>query len=110
MSPNLLPNLFREIPDRLDDEQFIEILSSGTVRVERIVSTGQSSAPGHWYDQDWNEWVLVLRGAAVLEYTDTPEPHRLDAGDHVTIPAHRKHRVAWTDPDGPTVWLAVHYR
>ena len=80
------------------------------VRIERIVSTGQASPPGFWYDQDWGEWVVLLSGAARLRFADEDEPRHLGPGDWVDIPAHCRHRVEWTDPDQPTVWLAVHYR
>ena len=80
------------------------------VRIERIVSTGQASPPGFWYDQDWGEWVVLLSGAARLRLAEEAEARRLAPGDWVDIPAHCRHRVEWTDPDQPTVWLAVHYR
>ena len=83
------------------------------VRVERIVSRAYSSPPGFWYDQEEDEWVMVFSGSARLEFAavDTaPETLQLDAGDHVLIPAHTRHRVAWTDPDQDTIWLAVFYR
>lgn len=92
------------------DERFDQLLAAGSVRVERIVSTGQASPPGFWYDQDEDEWVVLLAGAAELHFEDEPAPRRLQAGDWIDIPAHRLHRVAWTDPDRPTVWLAIHYR
>ncbi|MGH7332035.1 MAG: cupin domain-containing protein [Candidatus Rokuibacteriota bacterium] len=89
----------------------IDVLAEGVdVRVERIVSAGQATPPGQWYDQDLHEWVVVLRGRATLAFDGSGEVLTLDPGDHVTIPAHRRHRVEWTDPTQPTVWLAVHYR
>ena len=97
------------VPDRIDEENFQDLLRSGPVQIERIVSHGHASPPSFWYDQDDAEWVLLLKGAAVLEFEDAPEPFRLAPGDHVNIPAHRRHRVAWTTPDEPTVWLAVFY-
>lgn len=87
-------------------EQVTALLEHGSVRIERIVSQGQSSPPGFWYDQDEHEWVLLVRGAARLEYEDG-ETLSLNAGDWLEIPAHRRHRVAWTDPNRMTVWLAV---
>jgi cupin 2 domain-containing protein len=77
------------------------------VRIERIVSTGQVTAPGTWLDQAWDEWVVIVSGAATLELEDAP-PLAMQPGDHLLIPAGRKHRVVWTDPDRATVWLAVH--
>ena len=91
-------------------EQFEELLSRSGFRVERIVSTGQASPPGFWYDQDVGEWVVLLSGAAELQFEDEPGPRNMRPGDWVNIEAHRRHRVNWTDPAQPTVWLAIHYR
>ena len=102
-------NLFASLPASLDAEQTTELVAKANLRIERIVSTGQTSPPGFWYDQDQAEWVLVLAGAAGLQFEGEPEPRVLRPGDYLLIPAHRRHRVAWTDPAHPTVWLAVHY-
>jgi cupin 2 domain-containing protein len=101
-------NLFAHLPAKLTAEQIEIIAQSAHVKVERIVSTGHTTPPGEWYDQDTNEWVVVLRGRARLRFEDEREARVLAAGDHVTIAAHRRHRVEWTDPSEPTVWLAVH--
>ena len=104
MTPNLLANLPRDLP-----EELTTVLQKGTqVRIERIVSHGHQSPDGFWYDQPTNEWVLVLQGAARLEFEDRMV--EMGPGDFVNIPAHQKHRVAWTSPDEPTIWLAVHYQ
>lgn len=79
------------------------------VRIERIVSTGHPSPEGFWYDQDEHEWVVVLMGRAKLIFEGNSEPVEMGPGDYMNIPAHRKHRVEWTSPDEPTVWLAVFY-
>ena len=100
-------NLFSDIPTGRADEVFTTLLASGEVRIERIVSHGQASPDGFWYDQTQHEWVLVLRGAARLRIGD--EVVELQPGDHVNIPAGRTHRVEWTSAEEPTVWLAVHY-
>lgn len=102
-------NLFSAIPDRLDEEFVEELLASEGVRIERIVSRGHCSPEGFWYDQDRPEWVLLLRGSAVLRLADRDELISLGPGDFVNIPAHVRHRVEQTDPDEETVWLAVHY-
>ncbi len=102
-------NLFADLSPRGADEEFTQLLRAPGMRIERIVSHGHKSPPGFWYDQDCAEWVLLLRGAAILGFEDDPEPIRLEAGDHVLIPAHARHRVEWSDPDRPTVWLAVHH-
>ena len=104
-------NLFAGIDEEKRDEELLTTLAERPgVRIERIVSTGQASPPGFWYDQDWGEWVVLLSGAARLRLAEEAEARRLAPGDWVDIPAHCRHRVEWTDPDQPTVWLAVHYR
>lgn len=105
-----LANLLLDLPHALPDELVTVLRASEHVRIERIVSTGQASPPGFWYDQDGPEWVLVVQGSAGLRFADEAAPRTLRAGDVVDIPAHRRHRVEWTDPEVPTVWLAVHYR
>jgi cupin 2 domain-containing protein len=100
---NLLSNLPTSLP-----EELTTVLQQGHgIRIERIVSHGHSSPEGFWYDQPEDEWVVVLKGAAQLEFEDSTR--EMGPGDFVNIPAHKKHRVAWTSPDEPTVWLAVHY-
>src|SRR4051812_40938127 len=101
-------NLFAHIPDRADEEEVTELLAAPDLRIERIVSTGQASPPGFWYDQDWDEWVVVLSGTAELRLEEEAEPRRLRRGDYLHLPARARHRVAWTDPGEPTVWLAIH--
>lgn len=104
MTGDLLRNLPHDLP-----EELVEILAeTDSVRIERIVSTGHASPEGFWYDQPDREFVLVLRGRARLEFDDG-ESLELEAGGWADIPAHRRHRVAWTTPDEPTVWLAIHY-
>ncbi|MDH7944528.1 cupin domain-containing protein [Pseudohongiella sp. SYSU M77423] len=104
----LTENLFDAIPESSDAEQFDEILNTPGVRIERIVSQGHTSPAQGWYDQDEHEWVMVLQGGAVLAFENSADV-RLAAGDYINIPAHCRHRVAWTDPDQKTVWLAVFY-
>jgi cupin 2 domain-containing protein len=105
-----LANLFEQLPaSGKDAEQFLELLDRPGLRIERIVSTGQASPPGFWYDQEDGEWVLVLSGEALLRFEDEPEARRLMAGDFVHIAPHRRHRVDLTHPEQPTVWVAVHY-
>jgi cupin 2 domain-containing protein len=99
--------LLSDVPANLSEELFTMLLQAPGVRIERIVSNGQQSPDSFWYDQLTSEWVVVLKGAARLEFEDgTLE---MGPGDYVDIPAHKKHRVVWTSPDEPTVWLAVHY-
>ncbi|MCK9507097.1 MAG: cupin domain-containing protein [Pigmentiphaga sp.] len=101
-------SLLTDLPDARAQEVFTPLCQLPGSRIERIVSQGQSSPAGFWYDQDWDEWVLVLQGQARLELEGRPEPYLLGPGDALHLPAHCRHRVAWTTPDSPTVWLAVH--
>jgi cupin 2 domain-containing protein len=100
-------NLFADLPEHFPEELFTTLLQAPGIQIERIVSHGHSSPAGFWYDQPDYEWVVVLKGAARLEFEDGTLEMR--PGDYVNIPAHRKHRVAWTTPDEPTVWLGVYY-
>lgn len=88
-------------------ERFEDLLVRPGVRIERIVSSGQSTPPGEWLQQAWDEWVLVISGAAGLTVEGEP-PLTLRPGDWRLIPVHRRHRVDWTET--PTVWLAVHFQ
>ena len=101
-------NIFDSIPSDLSSEIFDDLVSSDTVKIERIISKGQTSPDFGWYDQAQSEWVIVIVGSAIIDFDDKPSI-TLKAGDYLNIPAHQKHKVAWTDPDVETVWLAVHY-
>ena len=103
MTENLFENLASSTPTEL-----IEVLAANRHgRIERIVSHGHASPEGFWYDQEEQEWVIVLKGAARLQFDDTTVA--MKPGDFVNIPAHKKHRVEWTTPDEPTIWLAVFF-
>lgn len=101
-------NLFEDLPASIPQELVQVIAENRHIRIERIVSQGHVSPEGFWYDQEEHEWVLVLTGAAVIRFEDSTV--QLGAGDFLSIPAHRKHRVEWTVEGEPTVWLAVFYR
>jgi cupin 2 domain-containing protein len=103
-------SMFAELPVPALDEAISILAEWPGARIERIVSTGQASPPGFWYDQDWTEWVLVLAGSAGLRIEGEDAQRILAPGDYLEIPPHVRHRVEWTDPDRPTVWLAVHAR
>jgi cupin 2 domain-containing protein len=103
-------NLFARLPRSGADEEITALLATPNVRIERIVSTGQASPPGFWYDQDESEWVVLLTGGAGLRFDSETEVRELKPGDYLHIPAHSRHRVEWTHPSEPTVWLAVHIR
>jgi cupin 2 domain-containing protein len=110
MSQSNLGNLFKDLPSHLTEELVETIIEHSNVRIERIVSTGQSSPADCWYDQDEHEWVVVLQGAAAVMFEGETSPIHLVPGDHLSIAAHQRHRVTWTSSEAPTVWLAVFYR
>ena len=102
-------NLFADLPNDLPKELVEILVDDAKVRIERIVSTGHQSPEGFWYDQNETEWVILLKGEAMLRFQNEDLPRQMFPGDHVTIPAHRRHRVESTSTDGPTVWLAVFF-
>lgn len=105
-----IQSLFADRPSRLPDELVTVLLQAGNIRIERIVSHGHSSPEGFWYDQGQHEWVIVLKGAAKLRFEGHEQPIEMKAGDFMNIPSHKRHRVEWTTPDEPTIWLAVFYK
>jgi len=102
-------NLFDNLPTSIAKELIEVIAANHHVRIERIVSHEHASPDGFWYDQEEHEWVILLKGAARLAFKDG-ETIQMKPGDHVLIPAHRRHRVEWTTIDEPTIWLAVFFR
>ncbi len=104
-----MKNLLSDLPADLSKEVVETLAERGSVRIERIVSHGQASPDRFWYDQEEHEWVAVLKGEARLLFEGNDEAITMRPGDYVLIPAHRRHRVEWTTPDGPTVWLAVFF-
>jgi cupin 2 domain-containing protein len=102
-------NLFTGIPSNLAEELCTVLCRAKGLRVERIVSEGQRSPDGFWYDQKRHEWVVVLEGRAAIEFEGKAELVELERGSYLNIPAHTRHRVAWTSPTEKTVWLAVLY-
>ena len=105
-----MDSIFANLPrSTATDEQSSELLKRPGLRIERIVSTGQCSPEGFWYDQLEGEWVLLIQGAARLRFADETGARQLKAGDFVDIAPHRRHRVDWTTPEQPTIWLAIHY-
>ncbi len=103
-------NLFAALPKNLPDELVESLVEEPGLRLERIVSTGHVTPDGEWYDQESDEWVVLLTGAANLRFQAPEEVLAMRPGDFVKISAQRKHRVDWTDPNEPTVWLALHFR
>lgn len=100
-------NLFSFIPAVIPHEIVEILLETSDFRMERIVSHGHSSPTDFWYDQEQDEWVLLIKGAARLRFED--RVLEMKPGDYINIPAHTKHRVDWTHPDEPTIWLVVFY-
>jgi cupin 2 domain-containing protein len=109
LSGKMIANIFSTLPESLPEELFEVLAESDVVRIERIISLGHATADGEWYDQERDEWVLLLTGSAGLLFEGEDAPRRLEAGDFVLIPSHCRHRVAWTDQQAKTVWLAVHF-
>lgn len=102
-----LPNLFANLPASSTDELFATLLERPGLRIERIVSYGQSSPEGFWYDQPQGEWIALLKGSATIRFED--RVIELRPGDYLDLPAHTRHRVESTSTEEPTIWLAVHY-
>jgi cupin 2 domain-containing protein len=104
-------NLRSGIPEGRRADEIIDRLVERApgFRIERTVSTGQVTPEGEWYDQDDDEWVLVVAGAARLRIEGEERDRELAEGDWVLLPAHCRHRVTWTKAEPPTVWLAVHF-
>ena len=99
-------NIF-DLPQPLPNQEVIDdLVTAEGVRIERIVSSGQTTDTDEWYDQDRDEWVLLIQGVAVLEYENGGKL-RLNAGDHLLIPAHRRHRVDFTSENPPCIWITV---
>jgi cupin 2 domain-containing protein len=103
-------NIYERLPPTGRTEAFEALLHSGTLRLERIVSKGHATPAGEWYDQESDEWVLLLAGSAGLLVEGEGKAIVLRPGDYLLLPAHCRHRVEWTDPATETVWLALHYR
>ena len=103
-----MKNLFENLPLAAEHECFEDLLCVPGLRIERIISHGQASPPGFWYEQDWDEWVMVLQGRAMLQIEGKEERVTLQKGDHYWLPAGCRHRVAFTANDEATIWLAVH--
>lgn len=103
-----IANIFADLPPGQSGEEFEPLASRGKVRIERIVSRGHATPEGEWYDQEWDEWVVLLSGSAGLLFEGDEGPFVLKPGDYLMIPAHCRHRVAWTDPTERSIWLAVH--
>ncbi|QGM48132.1 cupin [Methylocystis heyeri] len=103
-------DLFGDLPTVLAEEEIFLLADRPGARIEKIVSTGQASPPGFWYDQPFAEWVFLLQGSAGLLIEGEGAARELRPGAWLEIPAHVRHRVEWTDPARPTLWLAIHLK
>jgi cupin 2 domain-containing protein len=103
-------NLFLQYLDLFRGEAFEVLLETEHFVLERIVSSGQATPPGEWFDQDTSEWVILLSGSAGLLLEGEKSMKIMYPGDYIHIPAHHRHRVEWTDSEKKTIWLALHYK
>jgi len=103
-------NILSGLPKKSQQEIFDTIIESSSIKIERIVSTGQSTSENEWYDQTQSEWVILLKGNATLRFKNEDQLITLTEGDYVNIPAHTQHRVESTSRDTETIWIAIHYR
>jgi cupin 2 domain-containing protein len=103
-----IKNIFENIPENIREEVFESFIDNKNFRLERIISEGHTSPPNFWYNQENDEFVLLLSGSAELHF-ENGEKFVLKRGDYLIIPAHKKHRVEWTDENQKTIWLALHY-
>ncbi|MFC1665375.1 cupin [Pseudomonadota bacterium] len=102
-------NIFEAIPADIPSEIFEDLIRNANFRLERIVSHGHASPDNEWYDQDDDEWVLLIEGSAQIEFQTDRRIANLTKGSILNIPAHSKHRVNWTQKENPTIWLTIHY-
>ena len=107
--PGIVSNFFTVIPENIPEELFDTLVISDSIRIERIISQGHATADDEWFDQSWDEWVILLSGGASLLFEGDEIPKSMKPGDYILIPANCRHKVTWTDPGVKTVWLAVHF-
>jgi cupin 2 domain-containing protein len=103
-----IKNIFENIPDANLMERFETLFENKGIKLERIISGGLTTPPGQWYDQDWDEWIVLLKGSAGIFFEGDEAVGTLKPGDYIYISAHKKHRVEWTEPHEKTIWLAIH--
>ena len=101
-------NIFKNIPETLKDELFEDIVNSKNIKIERIISDGQTSPKEGWHCSKQNEWVIMLQGEAILSY-ETEDDIKLNRGEYISIPAFLKHRVSYTSKSEKSIWLAIYY-
>jgi len=101
-------NIFEDIPERLQEELFEDIIVSQNIKIQRIVSDGHTTKKGSWYESSQNEWVIIIQGNATITFEDENDTI-LNVGEYINIPMFKKHRVSSTSKDEKTIWLAIHY-
>lgn len=109
MSKTNCGNIFADLPEIKKRELFQVIIKNKKLKLERIISKGQVTKEGHWLKQTRNEWVILLKGKAILRLWGEKDLIKLKSGDYVFIPKNLKHKVEWTAPDQKSVWLALHF-
>ena len=105
---SIMKSMLTDLPADKAQEHFEDLLTRPGVKLERIVTYGQATPAGEWYDQAWDEWVMVVQGEAKLLLEQGEQLLHMKPGDHVMLPAHCRHRVEWTPDDQTTIWLALH--
>jgi len=106
----VIRNIFSEIPNSINGELAEILIRNEHFMLKRIISQGEATPPGEWFDQDTNEWVILLSGGAGLIFENEADECVMHPGDYVHIPAHQRHRVEWTDSKQKTIMLAIHYK
>ncbi len=101
-------NIYNDTPEQIPDELFKTLFSKGKIKIEKIISKGHISKVDDWYDQAQDEWIILLKGQAQLQYKKESNLIFLNTGDYLLIPAHTKHRIHWTPIETETIWLAIH--
>jgi len=103
-------NIFSEIPENLKDEIFQSIIEKENLKIERIISNGQTTPEDFWYDQNQNEFIILLKGKAKILFEENSEEVELNPGDYILIESHKKHKVTYTSKEETTIWLAIHFK
>ncbi|HOH83982.1 MAG TPA: cupin domain-containing protein [Bacteroidales bacterium] len=101
-------NIFTGLASQSKEEIFNPLFSSKNIKIEQIISSGQTSPARGWYDQEQHEWVVLVEGEATLEFENS-QKKKLQKGDYIFIPAHTKHKVFYTSANPPCIWLAVFF-
>ncbi len=105
------PNIYTNLPHNLSEELFETLISNKNIKIQRIVSPKSFKSPKNkWFNQNRDEFVILLQGSAELVFKNNGEKVYLKPGDYINIPCNREHRVFSTDKQVQTIWLAIHYK